>query len=76
MITWPSQDDTSVVMCIAAVSDASHGNESEYLHDWDEVETFWGRGAKVLFICDTRLVEQGRWSVHLVGVLKASCRKR
>ena len=66
MIAWPSKDDPSVRMCIATVSDASHGNESEYWDDWEEVDPFRSRGAKVSCISDDRL-GQHQCSVHFVG---------
>ena len=66
-----TQEDNMAVpavrVCIAAVSDASRGNESEYLCDWGEVEVFRSQGAKALFICDEGLLRQDQCSVHLVG---------
>ena len=41
-------------MCLATVSDASHGHKSEFLDDWEEVEAFQSRCAKVLSISDER----------------------
>ena len=54
-------------MYIAAVSDASHGNESDYLDDWDEVEAFRSQGDKVSCISDEGLVGQDECSVHQVA---------
>ena len=53
-------------VCIAAVTDAAHGNGSEYLCYWDAFEVFRSQGAKTLFIFDECLVSQEKNSVHPV----------
>ena len=47
------------------VSDASHGNESESLCDWDVAEVFRSQGAMVT--CDELEVSQDKCSVRRAG---------
>ena len=44
-------------ICIAAVSDASHGGEDEWLDDWEEREAFRSQGAKLFFIADASILD-------------------
>ena len=54
-------------ICIAAVSDASHGNESVILQDWNVRETFRSQGAKLVFITDRHVIDRESTRLHLVS---------
>eukprot|EP00972_Heterocapsa_arctica_P099295 14652398-Heterocapsa_arctica.AAC.1 len=51
-LMWPSKPGETPQIIVMAVSDASHGNEEEYLDDWDEHEAFRSQGAEIVFITD------------------------
>ena len=54
-------------MCIAAVSDASHGNGEVYLDDWHVRETFRSQGAKLIFLSSLEAVTAEQAHVHLLS---------
>ena len=68
-VRWPSRENIKdgVLLCISAVSDASHGNEDEYLSEWDEREPFRSQGAKLIFIADSAIISSDAGAVHLVS---------
>lgn len=66
-LCWPSKPEHEVQLCIAAVSDASHGSEEVYLDDWEEREAFRSQGAKMLFLTTTDILTQTKAQVHLVS---------
>ena len=53
--------------CIIACSDASHGGEDEWLDEWQEREAFRSRGAKLIFISGTSILDTDEAQVHLVS---------
>ena len=52
-LEWPKGRGDPLRICVAAMSDASHGNEEGYLSDWDVREAFRSQGAKLVFIAST-----------------------
>ena len=54
-------------MCIAPVSDASHGNESEYIDEWDVREPFRSQGAKLILLANDEIIEGHEARVHLIS---------
>ncbi len=67
-VHWPSRAGEKLEMCIAAVSDASHGNEFEYLDDWELRESFRSQGAKVILITNTKAILEEEVRCHLISV--------
>ena len=72
---WPSRETmkhpgtrgSSPQICVAPVSDASHGGEDEWLDDWQEREAFRSQGAKCIFIADVKILDEDEAHVHLVS---------
>ena len=55
-------------MCIAAVSDASHGYEFEYLDDVGiSLESFRSRGAKIILLTHTNAILEEEVRCHLIS---------
>ena len=75
-VEWPSRAHPEVRLCIAAVSDASHGSEDEYLDDWDEREPFRSQGAKLIFLASKDILgdSQAGW-VHLVSCASTTLKR-
>jgi hypothetical protein len=67
VIPWPSHPGEPVRMCLAAVSDASHGNESEYQDDWKVRENFRSQGGKLVFLADQGVRDGEKAHVHLIS---------
>eukprot|EP00972_Heterocapsa_arctica_P025316 3729685-Heterocapsa_arctica.AAC.1 len=63
----PSKPNEKPQIIVMAVSDASHGNEEEYLDDWDEREAFRSQGAKIAFIADASAVHNDEAQVHMIS---------
>ena len=55
MLAWSSSEKPEIELAIGAVTDASHGNESEYLDDQGKVEPFRSQGAKLLVLSYQRI---------------------
>ena len=66
-LEWPRGRGDPLRICVAAVSDASHGNEEEYLSDWDVREAFRSQGAKLVFIASTDILDKEEAQVHLIS---------
>jgi hypothetical protein len=66
-IPWPETPGEPVRLCIAAVSDASHGSESEFQGEWQVRENFRSQGGRLVFLSDSRVRDQDQASVHLIG---------
>ena len=66
-LKWPTEPGETPQICIAAVSDASQGNEEVFLDEWQEVETFRSQGAKLIFLADSSAIETDQAQVHLVS---------
>ena len=61
-LLWPSRRTIAEYgsfpqICIAAVSDASHGGEDEWLDHRQEREAFRSQGAKFIFIADVSILD-------------------
>ena len=67
-LRWPKSGER-VQICIAAVSDASHGNDEEYIDEWEEREAFRSQGAKLIFLADIDMTDDNKTKamVHLVS---------
>ncbi len=52
-VAWPSQPGEQLQVCTASVSDASHGQEEEYLPEEHIREAFRSQGAKLNFLAST-----------------------
>ena len=76
-VCWPTRDtiESGIKICIAAVSDASHGSEDEWLDEWQEREPFRSQGAKVLFIADIAILDQDEGAVHLVSFASTTLKR-
>ena len=78
VLAWSSQAGALVQMCIAAVSEASHGNASAYPDRFGVRRAFRSQGGKVLFLttkdlCETQ--ERSRAHHHIRQCrAEASCR--
>lgn len=70
-LLWPTHSSVAAGerprICIAAVSDASHGGEDEWLDDWEEREPFRSQGAKLVFIASTDILDTDEGFVHLIS---------
>jgi hypothetical protein len=66
-LQWPAVPGESPTFCIAAVSDASHGNEFEYLDDWGVREPFRSQGGKLIFLASKGILDVNEAVVHLVS---------
>ncbi len=66
-VHWPSRTGEKVEMCIATVSDASHGNEFEHLDDWEIRESFRSQGAKVIRLTNTNAILEEEVRCHLIS---------
>ena len=71
-LLWPSRETIKQHgnfprICMAAVSDASHGGEDEWLDDWQEREAFRFQGAKLVFIADVSIIDNDEAAVHLIS---------
>ena len=71
-LLWPSRETIKQHgnfprICMAAVSDASHGGEDEWLDDWQEREAFRSQGAKLVFIPGVSIIVNNEAAVHLIS---------
>ena len=66
-LEWPTQPGEQLRICVAAVSDASHGNEEVYIDEWEIREPFRSQGAKQVFLASTALIDQAEGQVHLLS---------
>ena len=66
-LQWPEVVGEKPTFSIAAVSDASHGGEFEYLDDWKAHEAFRSQGAKLIFLADPGIATNERATVHLIS---------
>ena len=65
VLAWSSRAGAPVQMCIAAVSEAPHGNASAYPDKFDVRGAFRSQGGKVLFLTTKDLCEtQERSRAH------------
>ena len=65
VLAWSSRAGAPVQMCIAAVSEAPHGNASAYPDKFDARGAFRSQGGKVVFLTTEDLCEkQGRSCAH------------
>ena len=64
---WPRVPGEANPMCMAAVSDASHGNEEVYLDEFATREAFRSQGAKLVFLADAGVAVNDAADVHLIS---------
>ena len=65
-LRWPAAEGDAP-LCIAAVSDASHGNEQVYLDAWEVREPFRSQGGKLIFLTHSDIKHADIATVHLVS---------
>jgi hypothetical protein len=66
-LEWPTQPGQQMIICVAPVSDASHGNEEVYIDEWEVREAFRSQGAKMVFLASRDTIEQGEARVHVLS---------
>ena len=54
-------------ICVVAVSDSSHGDECEFLDEWEFREPFRSQGGTLIFIVDAVIVAQEQAHMHMVS---------
>ena len=78
-LQWPTRASVRagelVRICVAAMSDASHGGEDEFLDDLQERELVRSQGAKICFIASTDIHDKDEANVHLIA-FSSTVRKR
>ena len=68
VIEWPTdEDDGEVNVCTLSVSDASHGQEDEYLPEEDVREPFRSQGAKLNFLGSKEVLTEEECGVHIIS---------
>ncbi len=67
-VHWPSRVGEKMELCIAAVSDASHGNEFEHPDDWELRESFRSQGAKVILLTNTNAIDEEDVRCRLISL--------
>ena len=74
-LEWPTRQSVDAGLppriCIAAVSDASHGSEDAFLSDRQGREAFISQGGKLVIFADTDILAQGKAHVHIVSFASA-----
>ena len=66
-VHWPSRAGETMELCIAAVSDASHGNEFDHFDDWELRESFRSQGATVILLTNTNAILEEEVRCHLIS---------
>ena len=66
-LQWPSPDQPILQLCMLAVSDASHGNEDEWVDDWQVREPFRSLGGKAIFLGSMDAISGDHARVHVVS---------
>ena len=54
-------------LCVAAVGDASHGDEEIYLDEWECREAFRSQGAKLIFLAEQKIATADEALVNLLS---------
>ena len=66
-IRWPSVPGAPIEICVASVSDASHGSEDEYLPLEDVREPFRSQGAKLNFLAGEEMLTTEAAGLHVIS---------
>ena len=66
VLAWSSQAGAPLQMCVAAVSETSHGNASAHPDRLDVRGAFWSLGGKVVFLAAEDLCEKQEGHMHII----------
>jgi hypothetical protein len=74
-LKWPEKPGDEIEIVTASVSDASHGQEDEYLEEEDVREPFRSHGAKLIFLANKEMLTQECAHLHLISFGSTVVRK-